>query len=351
MRIASLRVLVALAVIALITIGFVTNIGIGTLSSFGWSDISILCPLGALTTMLGAKILVPRALIALVIVVILIVLVGRAFCSWVCPVPLLQKLRAVFRKDSKLTTPDEESTVGTGDTDTTATCRSAASLKTQSTAPPRVAGKAEKASLCHSNGDASNCSSCAQKRGTLDPRHFVLGGSLLSAALFGFPVFCLICPIGLSFAAILLVVRLFSEGDLTWSIVIVLLLLTVEVLIFRKWCSQICPLSAFMSLLAKVNRTFRPAINKATCLETAKGIDCGLCAKACPEDIDPRHPKRSYAPMSECTKCLECAKACPTKALRLPFLPGSRANGAGSDDSGGLGGSGGPNTSEQERAA
>ena len=86
-----LRTLVALAIVAVVTVGFVTNVGIGTMSAPGIWDISILCPLGALGTMLASKMMVPRAVISLIVMVLLIVLFARAFCGWICPVPLVQK--------------------------------------------------------------------------------------------------------------------------------------------------------------------------------------------------------------------------------------------------------------------
>jgi len=298
MKTANIRIITALAAVVLITIGFVTNIGIGTVSAIGWLDISILCPLGALSTMLASKMLVPRALIALIIVVVLIVLVGKAFCAWICPVPLLQRIRGFLSKNP---------------------AKQTASLSASET-------KALKSSSCSTaECSTTDCSSCAEKRGTIDSRHFILGGSLLSAVIFGFPVFCLVCPIGLTFASILLVIRLFGGGDMTWSIIVVPLLLAVEVIFFRKWCSKLCPLSAFMSILGKLNRTFRPSINDKTCLETAQGTDCGLCGQVCPEGIDPRHPERSASSMCECSKCRECVEVCPTKALKMPLLPVARS--------------------------
>ena len=91
----TLRTLTALAVIVIVFVGFLTNLGIGTTSAPGIWDISILCPLGALGTMLASKMMVPRALVSLVIMVVLIVIFARAFCGWMCPVPLVQKLRGV----------------------------------------------------------------------------------------------------------------------------------------------------------------------------------------------------------------------------------------------------------------
>lgn len=294
----TLRTLTAAAIIVIITVGFVTNVGLGTMSAPGIGDLSILCPLGALGTMLASKMMVPRAVISLVAMVLLIVVFARAFCGWMCPVPLVQKLRGVFSKGKK----PEETT--------------AADVAT----PLTEAETAALASSCDKDG--AGCASCSAKRGAaLDARHFVLGGALVSTAAFGFPVFCLVCPIGLTFATILLVINLFAHGDVTWSLIVVPALLIAEVLLFKKWCHRLCPLSAFMSLIAKANRTFVPTIDDAKCLETAKGGTCGACGRACNEGIDPRHPQLSEAAWSECTKCRACVDACPASAITMPLLP------------------------------
>jgi ferredoxin-type protein NapH len=319
MKSKQLRTLTALAAIVIIVIGFLTNFGVGTVSAIGWSDISILCPLGALGTMLASKLLIPRALISLVIAVILIVLLGRAFCAWVCPVPLVQKIRQLFGRKPPTTESraSDQTHENGGASRTPPPTREASGSVADEKAALAPLSTEEQTALA-----ASGCNSCAKKRSSVDARHFVLGGSLLSAAIFGFPIFCLICPIGLSFASILLVIRLFGNGDVTWSLIFVPLLLIIEVLVFRKWCSNLCPLSAFMSLIGKLNRTFKPAIDDAACLETSQGRACGICGKVCPEGIDPRHPELSTASWSECTKCRECVDACPSKALRMPlFLP------------------------------
>ncbi|MDR1184844.1 MAG: 4Fe-4S binding protein [Coriobacteriales bacterium] len=326
MKSKQLRVLTALAAIVLIIVGFLTNFGIGTVSSIGWSDISILCPLGALGTMLASKLLIPRAVISLVIAIILIVVLGRAFCAWICPVPLVQMIRNLFGKKSPTNEPEASAPVLEAAASEIVTPADTAAV----VAPTAIemTTEDEKSALAPLSAEeqtalaASGCTSCAKKRSSVDARHFVLGGSLLSAAIFGFPVFCLICPIGLTFASILLVIRLFGNGDVTWSLILVPLLLIVEVLVFRKWCSKLCPLSAFMSLIGKLNRTFKPSIDDAACLETAQGRSCGICGRVCPEGIDPRHPELSTVSWSECTKCRECVDACPSKALRMPlFLP------------------------------
>lgn len=309
MKSKTLRTAAAVAVILAVTIGFVTNLGIGTVSAPGFWDISILCPLGALGTMLASKMMVPRAVVSLVIMVLLIVVFARAFCGWVCPVPLVQKLRGAFAK--KQPARDEDASVKGAD---------------GTSASPAPLSAAETAALKAScSKDGEGCATCKAKRGqALDARHFVLGGALVSTAAFGFPVFCLVCPIGLTFATILLVINLFAHGDVTWSLIVVPALLIAEVVLFRKWCHKLCPLSAFMSLIAKANKTFVPTIDDSKCLETSKGTTCGACGRACEEGIDPRHPQLSEAAWSECTKCRACVDACPTHAITMPLLPKKR---------------------------
>ena len=55
------------------------------------------------------------------------------------------------------------------------------------------------------------------------------------------------------------------KADVTWSLIVVPAILIAEVLLFKKWCHKLCPLSAFMSLIAKLNRTFKPTIDNAKC--------------------------------------------------------------------------------------
>jgi ferredoxin-type protein NapH len=95
-----LRTIIPLLFLLLAGITFVAHTGLGTLSAVGWQDISVLCPIGALGTMLASKSLVPRALISLALFAVGVLLVGRAVCGWICPVPVISRLRGITKSQN-----------------------------------------------------------------------------------------------------------------------------------------------------------------------------------------------------------------------------------------------------------
>ena len=284
-----LRVVVPIAVGVVVFACFLAGVSAGTLSAFGWGDLSVICPLGALATMLASKTLLPRALVSIALAVVAIILFGRAFCGWICPVPITTKIPRLFKKSDKQRLSTED-------------------------------GAGEKLRKEHAHSLSPEklpmCPDCGSK---VDSRHIVLAGSLLSAAVFGFPVFCLVCPIGLSFATLFLLALLFGQGDITLTVAIAPILLILEVVVFRKWCGRICPLGALMSLIGKANKTFVPTVDASKCLEADGSSKCGNCAKVCEVGIDVRKQSAGI-PLAECTKCRACVDVCPTNALTLPFL-------------------------------
>jgi ferredoxin-type protein NapH len=317
MKVSTVRALVMLAILVIVAVGYFTAFGIGNLSGFGVDAFALLCPLGYLESLLASKIFVPRAFISFVAVVLLVVVLGRVFCGWICPMPFLQKIFPGIRKKKTESTK----------------------LSEQGKGAEGLEGKAVSANVTCSEGavdqgegckSCSNCTTLCGKPNTfkLDSRYGVLLGALGSAAIFGFPVFCLVCPVGLTFAGVFLIMRLFAFGETTWAVVVVPLVLLIEVIFFRKWCSKICPLGAIMSLISGANKTFRPSIDNTKCLETSQGLECHRCEKACPEHIDIRTLELSEVSLNNCTKCRECAEHCPSKAITFPFLPKSAAQAA-----------------------
>lgn len=335
-------------VLVVLAAAFVLRIPLGNLSSIGPLDISVICPIGALSTLLASKAFIPHAVISLVVVAVLVVLFGRAFCSWVCSVPLMQRILGVDptgkKKAKKKAAKDAKKATAADASDAQVAAASAAAQsgsweEAAVPAAPAVAAAAVAAaadagvSACPSGGSCSSkaggCSSCAHQRQRLiDSRHWILGGSLLSAAIFGFPVFCIICPVGLTFALVFLIVRLFS-GSVSWALLVVPLMLIVELVFLRKWCHQFCPIGALMSLLSKFNRTFVPTIDTSKCIETTTGHTCGRCTSVCPEHINLRDLAASERGINECVKCRQCVDVCPKGAIKMPLVPKKKGTGAG----------------------
>lgn len=311
---------VALACVVFVLVGMAFRVGIGTPSAFGIQQISAICPLGVLETMAGAKGVMLHPLLLFALVVALIALVGKAFCAWMCPVPWLQKF---FRpkKRGKGAAKQGEQDEAAAERDAQDEKRPEADALTgASEISPSREGSTCAPSACSACAGAAACAKALAPVGgkrdgvQLDSRHAVLVGTLASAAVFGFPVFCLICPVGLTFATIIGLWNLVQFNEPTWALIIFPIILILEVTVLRKWCSKICPISALVSLLSNLNVTLRPRVKADVCLRT-RGVDCHACVDACPEQLDP-HSGR----IPECSKCGKCVEACPAKAISIKLL-------------------------------
>ena len=276
-----IRKAVRFLIVAVLLIALFAGWQTGTLCSVGYDAIAYICPLGALETIFGSWAFVPRVLICLAVVVIVALVVGKAFCSWVCPVaPLSDLLRGRKAREK-----DE--------------CE-----RTQ--AAHRVLER-------WSDTNAAQAEKHKPFRSRVDGRHVVLAGSLASAAVCGFPVFCLVCPIGLTFASAIALYRLIGFNEPAIEVLVFPALLVLELTVLRKWCHRFCPVGALLSLLSRGNRTFKPHVDASMCARHA-GSSCAACAQACPEHIDPCADLGDRS-LAECTRCGACVNTCPAKAL------------------------------------
>ena len=295
-RPAVLRAVVMGVFMVAVVASIIFHTGWGSVSAFGIGNMYALCPLGALEAMLGSRSVVAHGLIAVAVVVALALLVGKAFCAWGCPAGLLA--RFLRGKGGREEAKQEQAACARQALDGFRAMR---------------AGCAGCAGSCAGATDTAEKPQ-ARKRTKVDSRHFVLAGTLGSALIFGFPVFCLVCPIGLSIATIVALVQLVGFNQPSIGLVLFPLIIVVELLVLRKWCHTLCPVSALMSLLSSFNRTLRPQVDSSKCLRYVHGEPCSACSSACPELIDP-HSDLGPRPMTECTRCGACAEACPQGAI------------------------------------
>lgn len=330
---------VVAAVIALaIVASCIFHLGLGTLSAFGVEQFYLLCPLGALESMLASRSIVPAALISLAAVLVLGVVFGKAFCAWACPVNVLSRFLSGKKKRANQRAEQEASASCAlkrfNELGLSHACSGCAGCSEAHGTAAREGGEASAAAdrTAHAAAAAPGVAAddrlargaavggqtdgpAPRRRFSLDSRHLVLLGALASALVFGFPVFCLICPIGLTFGTVVSIVRLVGFNEPSWGLVLFPAIIVIELAVLKKWCHTLCPVSAIISLASTFNRTFRPVADERKCLRSA-GEPCAVCASVCPEHIDPRGDLGAR-PLNECTRCGACVEACPHGALRF----------------------------------
>ena len=296
--------------------------------------------------MIAERTAIPMAVVSVVAVLLVCIVLGKVFCAWACPVHFMSRGRkkgdkgAGSMSHSPSCHPEraEHSTVRwtvelpstrserreaprSGDEGsraaTAARLSADAALDPSTTAPCASAQDDKRSSPC------STCASpCGKSKGIkIDSRHGILAAALGSTLVFGFPVFCLVCPIGLTFATVLLVMRLFAFGDATWTVVAFPVIIALEILLLPKWCQRFCPLGALLSLFSGLNRTFRPQVDAEKCLREGRGKACNLCEQACPEGINLHDVAAGETTLNDCSKCRACADVCPEHAITFPLLP------------------------------
>ncbi|MDR1184298.1 MAG: 4Fe-4S binding protein [Coriobacteriales bacterium] len=278
-----IRLAVMLGFMIIVAVGYFTAGGMGNFCGIGFDTITLICPLGALLVMIAERTAIPLAVLSVVVVLLICALLGKVFCAWGCPAHFLTQLSRPGRRGRRGHKK-----------------RLAASCSAYQTTPSDSTSRG-----CHGI--------------KLDSRHGILATALLTTLIFGFPVFCLVCPVGLIFATVLLVMRLFVFGEITWTLVVFPLIIAIELFLLPRWCNNFCPLGALLSVFSGLNRTFQPRIDTSICRRTARGLSCNLCERACPEGINLHDIKAGRTTLNDCSKCRICADVCPEHAVSFPF--------------------------------
>jgi polyferredoxin len=230
-------------------------------------------PLIALGSLLSSRVLFHALILSLVVVGVTLIF-GRVFCSWICPLGILNHavsaLPAILKKRQRMLANEWRSIYQT--------------------------------------------------------KYYVLI-ALLVMALFGVLQVGLLDPIALvtrSFAVTLFpglqqaglplyAVQPYYMGG--WLVGLVLLvILLANRWVMRLWCRLLCPLGALLGALSRFS-LFR--IHR----EAGRCNDCHKCTEACHGACNPHSKIR----VSDCVMCLNCLSHCDQGALSYRFLPDARA--------------------------
>ncbi|NWF88693.1 MAG: 4Fe-4S binding protein [Ignavibacteriaceae bacterium] len=86
------------------------------------------------------------------------------------------------------------------------------------------------------------------------------------------------------------------------SLIVISVLFLLSIVVRNFWCRYLCPYGALLGIASLISPV-KIKRNTASC------IDCNLCAKACPSNIKVDKVKTVLS--DECTSCLNCIDACP----------------------------------------
>lgn len=211
-------------------------------------------PVAFLESMISAKAIYISALLAAIVPVLITLLLGRVFCSWLCPMGFIFEL-IVKINDKKRYIP------------------------------------------------------WVKKLKLWDFRYVFAGILLLLCFLFGITLISVFDP---PHALGREMIYLFTNQHLSIAGAgLLAIVLLVDLLIIRRgWCRFICPSGGCLSVLG-MGKLLRLDVKEETC------TDCGICSRVCQFGLDPagiKNDKKRFK-WSICDNCGICADNCPSGAI------------------------------------
>ena len=258
-----------LAFFLLFVTGAVCTFVIGERGLLGATTIT--GPLGALQVFLSSGTLVTTLATALLIPIALTVLLGRFFCSWVCPMGSLVDLSDW--------------------------------VVTKRRVKPFLERKRSDGSLL------ARVSSALRNRVN---SYAVLGSSLTASAFMKYPAFCSVCPLGAVCRTV------YPGGFAVIEAAIVGIAASLSLGARRFWCRYLCPVGALLKITSRFNPFLKLKPHPEKC--RANPVGCKACRTICPEGIELFDPRVQESSLFECTKCFECYIKCPYDAVELKLV-------------------------------
>ncbi len=272
----------------------------------------IFCPLGSAQFLLTGEVEI-MTIVALLLFILPIVLLGNAFCSWACPIGTM--IDSFDKSVEKFL--------------------------------PKIEAKRKKRALQRRKNKRNEqeknsvCPSCPVNK-VMPERYGVLANGALASAFLGaavlrFPVFCVVCPVGIATRGI---VHLRSISSITGRFLpFILELLPIPIIAVlvslrerRFWCKKLCPMGSLLRAAGTLSPFIKLRVEEKKCVMKGcpencedgrldmclfcRTMDDRKCEKVCPVDIN-LVDNGSY---NRCTKCLECYVACDYDAVKIDLL-------------------------------
>jgi len=188
---------------------------------------------------------------------------GRAFCGWVCPIGLLQRATGKIARFVK-----------------------------------------EKIPFVKKLGQHK------VERYLRYTKYFVLIGLVFLTSIFIGFVFTDICPVGMltgTFPIWALNLTGYSPSSYFYpALIVFILFLLLIILVERGWCRYFCPVGAILAPFNKIS-ILHIEVEKDKC------VHCNLCSEVCPMGIDVPNMHRD----PECILCGKCVSACPHNIIKF----------------------------------
>ncbi len=149
---------------------------------------------------------------------------------------------------------------------------------------------------------------------------YALLGEIILTLVIGTPIFVFLSPPGLVGREIMMI-TLFHTVAIEGLIVIAVVLL--HLVSQRFFCRYLCPLGALLGIIGAKRRL-------AISTDMGKCIECGTCKKVCPLGLDPIKQECFSAYCWNCGKCVDSCKVSALmfkwRDISLPEYPGGQTN-------------------------